>query len=86
MTAPAVLHPARDRVRDPGRVRRGAALRRARLAAGLTQDDAGAAIGRAGAIVSRYESGDVDPPTSITVQLAELYRADVGAILTGGTR
>lgn len=78
MTAPAALHHALD----PGRVRRGAALRRARKAAGLTQDDAGAAIGRAGAVVCRYESGAVDPPTSITVRLAELYRADIGDLLT----
>lgn len=78
MAATAVLQHAID----PGRVRRGAALRRARIAAGLTQDDAGAAIGRTGAIVCRYESGAVDPPTSITVTLADLYRVEVGSLFT----
>lgn len=59
-----------------------AALQAARLAAGLTQDDAGAAIGRTGAIVCRYESGAVDPPTSITAALASLYGVDPGAFFT----
>lgn len=63
-----------------------AALQAARLAAGLTQDDAGAAIGRTGAIVCRYESGAVDPPTSITVRLAELYDVDISTLITGGDR
>lgn len=62
------------------------ALRAARCAAGLTQDDAGAAIGRTGAIICRYESGAVDPPTSITVRLAELYRVDIGTLITSGDR
>jgi transcriptional regulator with XRE-family HTH domain len=61
-----------------------AALQAARLRAGLTQDDAGAAIGRTGAIVCRYESGAVDPPASIMVRLAELYRVDIGTLIATG--
>lgn len=62
------------------------AMRRARKAAGFTLDDAGRAIGRTGAAVSRYETGDVDPPSSITAALAGLYRVEVGALFTGGDR
>ncbi len=68
----AVLSPALDP----------AALRRARKATGLTLDDAGRAIGRTGAVVSRYETGDVDPPSSVIGALAGLYRVDVGSLFT----
>lgn len=59
-----------------------AALRAARLAAGMSLDDAGRAIGRAGAVVSRYETGHIDPPTSITAALAGVYRVEIGSFFT----
>jgi transcriptional regulator with XRE-family HTH domain len=72
MAATAVLSPALDP----------AALRRARRAAGYTLDDAGRAVGRTGAALSRYETGDVDPPTSMTAALAGLYDVEVGSLFT----
>ncbi len=72
MAATAVLQHALDP----------AALRRARLATGLTIYDVGIAIGRAGPVVSRYETGHIDPPSSIVAALASLYGVDPGTFFT----
>ena len=74
MAATAVLQHAH--ALDP------AALRRARIRRGLTQDDAGAVVGCTGATVSRYESGHIDPPASVLGALAGLYRVEIGSLFT----
>lgn len=72
MTAPAVLAPALDP----------AALRRARQATGLRAEDVGRLIGRAGTVVTRYETGEIDPPASVLGLLAGLYDVEVGTFFT----
>ena len=68
----AVLAPALDP----------AALRRARKATGLRAEDVGRLIGRAGTVITRYETGDIDPPGSVLGMLAGLYDVEVGAFYT----
>jgi transcriptional regulator with XRE-family HTH domain len=68
----AVLSPALDP----------AALRRARLAAGYTIFDVGAATGRTPSVVARYERGLIDPPASVLAALAGLYRVNPGTFFT----
>lgn len=62
-----------------------AALRAARRAAGLTLDAAGRAVGKEMSVIARYERGEVDPPTSVTVRLAELYQVEISSFVTPRT-
>lgn len=68
MTAPAVLHHAPDP----------AALVSARQAAGLTQIDVAAALGKHWMTISRYERGLIDMPGSVLGALAGLYGVHPG--------
>jgi hypothetical protein len=74
MTAPAAL----DHALNP------AALRAARITAGHTLMSAAEGLGRPGSwsVVSRYERGLTDPPTSVLAALARLYGVHPGEFFT----
>jgi ribosome-binding protein aMBF1 (putative translation factor) len=77
LTAPAALRPTPDHHLGRAVGRR---LRDARKRAGLTLVAAGRHLGRDHGTVARYERGEVDPPTSVLVALAGLYRVHPGEL------
>lgn len=72
MTAPAVLRHALDP----------AALRAARLAAGLSLMQTAGQVGCAWSLISRYELGKVNPPASMLAALATVYDVHPGAFFS----
>lgn len=48
-------------------------MRAARIAAGLSEAEAAAAITRCAATIARYETGKHTPPQAVLIELARLY-------------
>jgi len=64
--------------------RNGLLLRKRRLDAGLTQDDAAEKLGVGPNTVSRYETGERDPSIAMLRKMAELYDCAIGALFESG--
>ncbi len=59
-------------------------IRAARLAAGLSREEAAAQVGRSYPSIAAYESGLANPPAAVLVRLAAVYRCKVEDFCTTG--
>lgn len=64
----------------------GAKLRKARDRSGLSQSEAGKAVGVGKAAISKIERGGTSPSSDVLVRLCKLYGVEIGAITRRGVR
>ena len=60
-------------------------LRQFRKRAGMTQTDLARQLRKARSLISQYETGNIEPPLSVLMELADIFHCSLDALCPPGT-